>query len=143
MNLRSNLLRFGAFTLALTLARPAGFAATPTQQSPGHKQASPAAPGEVQTLQQAYSLLAGADHDYQGHRMRAMHAIKGACRLLGGQAQGEGAGNEPQGTSDGQLKQAQGLLQNVLATATAANQTRVVHHIDKAIEELGVALSIK
>ena len=143
MGLRSNLLRFGAFSLAVALACPPTIGATPTQQSPGHKQASPAAAGEVQTLQQAYSLLAGAEHDYQGHRMRAMHAIRGACRMLGGQVQGERSGNEPQGTSDAQLKQAQGLLQNVLATATAANQTRVVKHINKAIEELSVALSVK
>lgn len=38
---------------------------------------------EVAALRPAFELLKTADHDYQGHRVKAMAAIATACRLMG------------------------------------------------------------
>jgi hypothetical protein len=87
----------------------------------------------VLQLNNAYSTLANADHDYQGHRVRAMNHIHGALRNLGmsattlnemgiGQNAGVGlagaasnaggAGRLPQAQSDSALRQAIGYLRN-------------------------------
>ena len=58
----------------------------------------------VGLLEQAYALLSNADHDYKGHRIHAMHAIKAAARELGVPLKGGGKGREQQGTSDSQLR---------------------------------------
>ena len=56
--------------------RPARYATTAAYRS------TPTS-GDVQTLTQAYSTLASADHDYHGHRIKAMQAIKKAVRMMG------------------------------------------------------------
>jgi hypothetical protein len=43
-------------------------------------------------LQSAYNTLQQADHDYQGHRVRAMAEIAMAMRHLGGGGQMNGMG---------------------------------------------------
>ena len=138
--MRSQRQLISAIAIALLLS----FAGTDAR---GAKLASPksAAPssGELHTLQKAHALLARADHDYHGHRIRAMHAIEEACKELGGDARGEDAGGEPQGESDSQLKAAQSLLNTARGEAGSGKRERVVHHIDHAIQELQVALSIK
>jgi len=91
-------------------------------------------------LTRAYAALAQADHDYQGHRARAMHQIEMAAKVLGVNVQGtQGNGEEQQGESDGQLHSAQGLLQQ----AVAGLEGRAKFHIERAIEQIGVALSVK
>jgi len=103
--------------------------------------------GDVQTLTQAYSTLASADHDYQGHRVKAMHAIRKAARLMGtkiaGDGKGQGKGQEQQTLSDSQLRSVQGMLQQVRGSVSGRNQQLVVQHINEAIQHLSVALSIK
>ncbi len=101
------------------------------------------ATGDVQTLTQAYSTLASADHDYKGHRVKAMHAIKKAARLMGQKIGGDGKGKEQQTLSDSQLKGVQTSLQKVRSTVAGHNSQRVVAHINTAIHELTTALSIK
>lgn len=126
-------------TLGLVLACVAALGA-------GDKPAQSAPEGLVNTLQQAHALLARADGDYQGHRMKALHHIKAACHELGVNAHCErhhGKNNEAQTTSDEQLRSAQALLQTSLQTATTANSEHVAHHIRRAIEELNTALKIK
>jgi len=39
-------------------------------------------PAAVASLRQSYATLAVADHDYKGHRVKAMKAIEAACKLL-------------------------------------------------------------
>ena len=90
-------------------------------------------------LSQAYAALSGADHDYQGHRIRAMRQIEAAAKELGTTLQGDGQGQEQQGASDQQLHTAQGLLQQALTGLPE----RAKRHIERAIEQLSVALSIK
>ncbi len=90
-------------------------------------------------LNQAYGLLSRADHDYKGHRIHAMHAIKAAARELGATLSGEGSGGENQGSSDSQLRSAQSLLQQ--AVTGLAGKPR--HHVAEAIKQLNIALTIK
>jgi len=121
---------------APTYAANVGYRGTPTT-------------GDVQTLTQAYSTLATADHDYKGHRVKAMHAIRKAARLMGskiagaGTSTGLGKGQEQQTLSDSQLRSVQGMLQKVRSSVSGRNQQRVVQHINEAIQHLSIALSIK
>jgi hypothetical protein len=107
------------------------------------------ATGDVQTLTQAYSTLATADHDYKGHRAKAMQSIKRAARLMGQKLGGDGRVTgvakmkEQQALSDEQLKGVQSMLQKVRGSVGGHNSQRVVEHINSAIHELTVALSIK
>ena len=98
---------------------------------------------EAAMLQNAYDILATGDHDYKGHRVKAMHAVKVAAGLLGMTLKGDGKDRESQSLSDAKLREAQGLLQNVLGNAEVKNEKRVVKHITKAIDEINIALSIK
>jgi hypothetical protein len=99
--------------------------------------------GDIQTLTQAYSTLATADHDYHGHRAKAMHAIKKAAKMMGQKLGGDGKGKEQQTLSDSQLKGVQGMLQKVKGSVSGGKQQRVVQHLNEAIHELTVALSVK
>ena len=98
---------------------------------------------EVQTLRAAYTTLEQADHDYQGHRIHAMHALEKACDLLGSDIRGDGKGKEPQPTSDAQLSAALTQIQQVRDGLAAGTQPKVVAHLDVAIKQIGIALSIK
>ncbi len=90
-------------------------------------------------LVQAYTTLEHADHDYKGHRVAAMKHIEAAGKLLGVKVRGDGKGHEKQGVSDAQLRTAQGLLQQ----ARPGLSGKALKHVDKAMEELSVALRIK
>jgi hypothetical protein len=96
----------------------------------------PAVPG---LLSQAYAALSRADHDYKGHRVRAMRLVEHAAKELGFTLSGGGHGREAQVTSDDQLRAAQGLLQQ----AVSGLPPRAQEHVQKAIEQISVALSIK
>jgi len=94
-------------------------------------------------LQNAYDILATGDHDYSGHRVKALHAVKMAAKLLGLNLAGDDKFRQPQPLSDAKLREAQGLLQNVLGNAEVMNQKRVVKHLTEAINQISIALSIK
>ena len=117
-------------TLSLSLS------ATVRAQSPPPPAYPPAVPG---LLSQAYADLSQADHDYKGHRVRAMKQIEHAAKELGFTLSGTGHGHEAQVTSDDQLRAAQGLLQQ----AVSGLPPRAQEHVQKAIEQISVALSIK
>jgi hypothetical protein len=96
---------------------------------------------EGEMLHEAYNILARADHDYKGHRAKAMHEIEAADKLIGMNVKGEGKGRENQAASDAQLHHAQELL--VQVSANLAGQKKVHKHVEAAIKHLGIALSIK
>jgi hypothetical protein len=99
---------------------------------------------EVATLTQAYDTLAVADHDYKGHRAHAMKAIEAACKLLGTDITGRGKGRESQAISDEQLRSVLASIQQVRGSlAAAGTQPQVVKHLDVAINQLTIALSLK
>ena len=100
----------------------------------------PAYPPATPTLlSQAYAALSAADRDYKGHRVRAMRLIEHAAKELGFTLSGGGHAREAQVTSDDQLRTAQGLLQQ----AATGLPPRALEHVQKAIEQLSLALSIK
>ena len=99
--------------------------------------AAPAGPGDL--LTQAYLTLSVADHDYKGHRVAAMKQIEAAGTVLGVNVHGDGKGHEQQGTSDAQLRIAQGLLQQ----ASAGLSGKALKHVNKAIAQISTALAIK
>jgi hypothetical protein len=123
----------GIASLFLLLAFSAPLAA----QSQGNNAA------ELGQLRQAYATLSLADHDYKGHRVKAMHAIEAACDLLGTNIRGDGKDREKQSISDSELRQAQALVQQACNLATQQNQRKVAAHLNKAIKEISIALSIK
>jgi hypothetical protein len=90
-------------------------------------------------LSQAYATLAQADHDYKGHRVAAMKQIEAAGKALGVNIRGDGKGHEPQGVSDAQLRAAQGLLEQARAGLTG----KPLKHINRALDQISIALTIK
>jgi hypothetical protein len=98
---------------------------------------------EAGMLRSAYLILATGDHDYKGHRVRAMHQIEDAARLLGMNLSGDAKNRQPQPLSDAKLREAQGLLQSVLAASDVKSQKRVTKHITEAIDQINIALSIR
>jgi hypothetical protein len=97
------------------------------------------ATGNVALLEQAYTALAQADHDYKGHRAKAMKHIEQAVNELGGKIKGDGKGREPQATSDAQLRAAKGLLQQAVPNLSG----KALRHVNNAIKEIDEALAVK
>ncbi|HEV7999723.1 MAG TPA: hypothetical protein VGP63_07580 [Planctomycetaceae bacterium] len=105
---------------------------------------APANPADVQAVTQAYRLLSQADHDYQGHRAKAMKHLHQAGRVLGVSLKGDGKAKEDQGSSDTQLKQAQTTLQQMTGNNAAGKRhQRAMQHVNSALSEISTALSIK
>ena len=98
---------------------------------------------ESDLLQQAYGILARGDHDYKGHRVKAMHAVEAASKLLGVKLVGDGRGRESQPTSDGQLETARLMLSEIVTRPSVKKEARVVKHVELAISEIDTALKIK
>jgi len=98
---------------------------------------------EAGMLRNAYLILATGDHDYKGHRVKAMHQIEAAGDLLGMDVRGDAKDKQPQPLSDAKLREASGLLQSVLGASEVKNQKRVTKHINAAIEQINTALSIR
>lgn len=98
---------------------------------------------EAGMLRSAYLILVTGDHDYKGHRVKAMHQIEAAGDLLGMDVRGDAKDRQPQALSDAKLREAQGLLQNVLGSAEVKSQKRVSKHIIEAINQISDALSTR
>lgn len=144
-------LRFAA--LATAIAFSAGAMAettTPEQPAAPHhagkkKQAAAIAAAAASEsaqgpkLDEAYGILATCDHDYKGHRKSAMHKIEEAAKILGQTLHGDGKGHEKQMTSDEGVRQAQSILEN--AVGGLAGKAR--RHVEAAIKQLSVALTVK
>jgi hypothetical protein len=98
---------------------------------------------EAQLLRNAYRTLATGDHDYQGHRVKAMHAVEAAAKLLGMDVAGDLRDRTPQPISDEKLREAQSQLTQVLGSAEVKGQKRIVKHLNMAIQHINIALSIR
>jgi hypothetical protein len=98
---------------------------------------------EAGMLRSAYLILATGDHDYKGHRVKAMHQIEAAAKLLGMNLSGDAKDRQPQPLSDAKLREASGLLSNVLGAAEVKSQKRVTKHITEAINQINIALTIR
>jgi hypothetical protein len=122
------------------------------------------------TLKSAHKLLEEANHDYQGHRAKAVHAIHQAIREIEHHS-GKGAVkhtqsapakaavkatvraakattgkvppvHEAQAASDTQLRAAQQLLLKVQAELSSGTHPKASVHVQTAILELQTALKI-
>jgi hypothetical protein len=124
---------------------------------------------EAEVLWEAYVLLADANHDYDGHRARAVGQVKDALRLLDASIMRKGtpaekavtaaeekmaraavaARNklpkdvEAQRLSDEQLRVARELLVRVDAALAQGKQVKAAEHVRNAIGELNIALAIR
>jgi hypothetical protein len=147
--MRTHLIRV-PFCLAI-VGLLAALGSTNAQNKKG-KGVSPYAP-LVSELHQTRVLLHQADHDYQGHRVKAMHEIGQAMNALHphhkhklGVRKG-GGGNENQAVSDMQLAQAGKQLQVVLNQlnngAANANTAKAAMHVQNAMAQLNTALKIR
>lgn len=90
-------------------------------------------------LARAYHLLKHADRDYKGHRAKAMHEIEVAARLMGMRLGEPGRGRENQAASDAQVREAQSLLNEAAANLSG----KPLRHVQAAIRQLTIALSIR
>jgi hypothetical protein len=91
----------------------------------------------------AYHLLKKADHDYDGHREKAMEAVKAAGNDLGLELGGDLPDRERQWKSDDQLIEARRLLRDARDKLEAHDRDRVADHVEKAIKEINAALDVK
>ena len=97
----------------------------------------------MSALQTAYTDLAIGNHDYKGHRLKALHHVEAALKVLGVTLTGDKHDKQKQSQSDSDLKGAQGQLQTVHNAAVSSGQTQLQKHVDKALDEIGLALAIK
>ena len=98
---------------------------------------------EVSSLERIYEVLTQANHDYKGHRVKAMQAIQRACNVLGGHISGDGKAKEAQAASDADLHQSHKLLKQVLESFATNDPKSVTHDLTIAEDELRTALAIK
>ena len=122
---------------------PKAFGAGPLNDSvTGPNQLQTVDFSEAKTLTRAYLILATGDHDYKGHRVKAMHQIEAAAKLLGVNLGGDAKDRQKQVLSDDKLREASGLLETVLGAAEVKGQPRIAKHVTEAINQINIALSI-
>ena len=131
-----------SYGVSLRAATPAPVAVVPAAQNQFETVAFSDS-AEAQMMHRAYHILATGDHDYKGHRIAAMRQIEVAAKLLGLDLSGDLKDKEKQVLSDDRLREAQGLLQNVLANADVKGQPRVVKRINAALNQINNALSVR
>lgn len=146
-----NAFRIAALVAALAAAADAR-ATTARTTIPGSVPSDPAGAfqsvafrdsAEAKMLHDAYAILATGDHDYKGHRVRAMRAVERGAKLLGMDLAGDLKDKTPQPLSDEKLRQAQGLITQVLGAAEVKNQKRVVKNLTEALNQISTALTIR
>jgi hypothetical protein len=124
---------------------------------------------EAQVLSQAYIALVSANHDYGGHRAKAMAAVKSGVKILGDAIKKRGTplqkqamvateaailqaekaarqtqmAHEPQPASDLALRQGHQLLTQLRPLLAQRKQQGVLGHVDGSIQELRTALKIR
>jgi hypothetical protein len=98
---------------------------------------------EVGALEDIYETLSFANHNYQGHRIKAMNAISRVVKALGASIQGDGRGHEQQIVSDQQLHYAQFLLHQVCQSFTQNDPKAILADLTTADNELTTALTIR
>jgi hypothetical protein len=124
---------------------------------------------EAAVLKDAYVLMAMANHDYDGHRVKAMGHVEHAIKRLddsvmkngtNGQkvvalkdeidtarakflAERRGPVPEGQALSDLQLNEAAKLIAKVHGASAAMKQPKIHEQVQNAINELKIALAIR
>jgi hypothetical protein len=94
-----------------------------------------------QELAHAYALLKHANHNYEGHRAKALEHIEAAGKALNMKLQGDASEHERQWQSDQMLTEARHLLVHARGAFEAHDREIAAAHVDKAIEEIDRAIS--
>jgi hypothetical protein len=93
--------------------------------------------GKKHKLRHAYWLLDQSDRDYDGHRVKAMEEIRKAGDLIGMDLHGEGYSGEKQKWSDKRLREARGLLKDIVDKTGEREHIHIraaIHELDRALE---------
>jgi len=124
---------------------------------------------ESEALKEAFILMAGANHDYDGHRAKAMHQVEEAIKSLDTSILKNGSNGEKivaleeeitaararfaakrsvpvhevQQLSDLQMREAHRLLVEVHGAMAQRNQPKVREHVDNAVIQVETALKIR
>jgi hypothetical protein len=124
---------------------------------------------EAEALREAYILLAEAKKDYNGHKVKAMHQIQEAVKLLDRSVLRRGTAgqkattlnedsaaarakviakhvqgvHELQAQSDAQLRAADQLLAQVRAALIEKKQKKPLSHVNNAIKDIAMALRVR
>jgi hypothetical protein len=124
---------------------------------------------EAQQLSKAYVLLAGSNHDYNGHRVKAMHAVHGAFKMLDAHIMKHGTAlqkevtlqeraaialaeqaakrtpmlHERQAAADLQLREAREILAQIRPGLAQFKQNNLLGHVDNAVNQIRIALAIR
>jgi hypothetical protein len=124
---------------------------------------------EAETLRKAFILLLNGNGDYDGHRVKAMHAVregfeaveqhvskhgtraqkaaieseKAAIRAAEAVRQRAPQIREDQGTSDAGLREAAGLLAQVKGNLVKGKHQEVLDHVNHALAEIATALKVR
>ena len=151
MNTQPLYTTFKVAALVTALACGAGARATTTTPTPSATNSGMSQAGfqdvafrdgtEADVLRRAYRILATGDHDYRCHRVKAMHAVEAAGKLLDMDLGGDLKDRTPQPLSDDKLREAQGLINEVLGAAEVKDQRRVTRHLKEAVNQIQTALS--
>jgi hypothetical protein len=107
----------------------------------------------ISHLLTAHGMLRQADHDYDGHRVQAMHHIVAALDHLGFRSSspmtyGDGLGNMAQAESDSLLRNSVVKL-NIAEQSLGTGTRSAVHHhnarasVAEAIQEVHIALNVR
>jgi hypothetical protein len=124
---------------------------------------------EAELLRDAYILMAAANHDYAGHRAKAMKQVEQAFKLLDNSVLKKGTNQqkaatlqedvvafrakivakynldiyEGQALSDAQLRMAGDLLVKIQPVLKQNKHTRVLTHVVNAATEITTALQVR
>jgi hypothetical protein len=90
----------------------------------------------------AFRLLKQANHDYDGHRIKAMAELEAAGHDMSLELGGDLPEAERQWKSDAQLQEARHLVREARDKMEREDRERVAAHLDKAIKEIDAALKV-
>lgn len=93
-----------------------------------------------QELLHAYVLIKHANHNYEGHRARALEHVEAAGKALDLNLEGDVNNHERQWKSDQMMAEARHLLFHARGSFERQDRDRAATHVDRAIEEIDRAI---
>jgi hypothetical protein len=96
---------------------------------------------EAGVLLRAFYILQTGDHDYDGHRVKALHEVEAAAKLLEVHLRVGGKDHQRQYLSDDKIREAQDLLAKVRDDAEVKAQPDISKHISEAMHEIDLGLA--
>jgi hypothetical protein len=88
----------------------------------------------------AYALLKHANHDYNGHRAKALEQVESAAKALNLKLEGDATERERKWQSDEMLAEARHLLSHARDSFDRHDRDRAANRVDRAISEIDAAI---